>query len=373
MRRRTKWVRAGLLCLAGTGCASGGAGPTGAPATAGVLPENRGFAGGTQVQGGFTDQPSAVLDSVVAAPRGRVWSVLPAVFDTLEIETPTVERAAYTIGNPGARVARIAGSRQLSRYLECGTGIRGPNADNYEVTLQLLVRLGRAPEGTAVRTTLDAYARARDSGGEPLHCASVGTLERLVLSLIMRELAAEEAASNGGAPSPGPAPPSGGRLPVTGDVLRIECHQPGTDQTLVGEGRYVGAGDGALRLTVDTRGRTVAVPAERVIRVQVREGGSRAMVVGLVGLVIGGVAGGLYAHDAYNPDATYHLRRETVTGIGAVVGALAGGLLGAATGAMIRSDTWVDAPPEWVIRTTGAGLARSDRREPGPCPSFEGR
>lgn len=359
-----------LLCAAATGCATSGSRPA-SGASAGALPENRAFAGGTQVRGGFTDQPSAVLDSVVAAPPPVVWATLPAVFETLEVETPTVERASYTIGNRGARVARVAGTRQLSRYLACGTGIQGPNADTYEVTLQLLVRLAASGDGTVVRTTLDAYARPRDAAGEALHCASLGTLEREILALIAEGLAADRTPGVNGEAFAPVVPLSAGRVPVPGDLLRVECLAPGADSALVGQGRYVGAGDGVLRLGMDTRGRTAAVPARHVVRVQVRERRSRAVAGGLVGLVLGAAAAGTYAHRSYDPDAGYHLRQETVTGIGVVVGAFAGGLLGRMVGAMIRSDTWHEAPTEWAIRSSGAEPASTVSSTAAPCPSFE--
>lgn len=365
-----------LLCLASMACASGSAPARTVSPTSEPLSETRGFAGGLQVQGGFTNQPSAGFDSVVAAPRSAVWAAMPGVFESLELETPTQEIATYTIGDPGSRVARIAGSRRLSQYLDCGAGIRGANADSYEVTLQLLVRLATAPDGTVVRTTLDAYARPRDSAGEPIHCHSEGTLERQVHTLISEGLARAELAAAGesevGAPGSAGALPamSAGRIPVTGDVLRIECQASGVGEPLEGQGRYVGAGGGALRLTVDSRGQTVAVPAVHVSMVHVRERRSYAAVGMLVGFVAGATLGGLYASSRYNDDATYHYGPAVLATIGAVAGGLGGGLVGRIGGSLLRSDTWHEAPPEWALRTSGADPLLVSSSTAAGCPGL---
>ncbi|MGD2046059.1 MAG: hypothetical protein PVJ80_07120 [Gemmatimonadota bacterium] len=365
-----------FLCLASMACASGSTPARTVAPTSEPLPETRGFAGGLQVQGGFTNQASAVFDSVVAAPRSAVWAAMPGVFESLELETPTLESATYTIGDPGSRVSRIAGSRRLSQYLDCGAGIRGANADNYEVTLQLLVRLATGTEGTVVRTTLDAYARPRDSAGEPIHCASEGTLERRVLTLISEGLARAELAAAGESEvgAPGTAGTlsamSAGRIPVVGDVLRIECHASGFGEPPVGQGRYVGAGGGALRLTVDSRGQTVAVPAVHVRVVQVRERRSYAVVGTVLGFVAGATLGGLYGSSRYDPDATYHFRPAVVTAVGVVAGGLGGGLLGRLGGSLIRSDAWHEAPPEWALRTSGADPLLVSTSSAARCPGL---
>ena len=110
-------------------------------------------------------------------------------FETLNLETPTVDARAFSIGNRGCRARRIEGKR-LSTYLQCGSSISRPNADQYEVTLQRMVQLLDAPGGsTTVRTTLDAYARSRSSSVNAIHCTSKGRFERRVVELIREELA----------------------------------------------------------------------------------------------------------------------------------------------------------------------------------------
>jgi len=129
------------------------------------------------------------MDSVLPASVAAVWAVLPSVFDTLEVDTPIVDVRRLTIGNSRFRApSRIAGQR-LSTYLDCGVSFGRPNADRYEVVLQLAVELRPvAPKSTVVSTLVDAYASSRDVRGNALHCRSEGTLERLIFALIAERL-----------------------------------------------------------------------------------------------------------------------------------------------------------------------------------------
>ncbi len=165
-----------LVCAVSTACA-----PRSVTTSAGQRPEN--IVGGVEIQ-----NQTALVDTVISATSTAVWLTLASVFETLEIETPTVDPRALSIGNAGYSAGRIEGKR-LSTYLQCGNNIGRANADQYEVTLQLMVQLMDAPGGgTTVRTLMDAYVRPRATRGNAIHCTSKGTLERRNVELIRDEL-----------------------------------------------------------------------------------------------------------------------------------------------------------------------------------------
>ncbi|MDH3206971.1 MAG: hypothetical protein OEO79_10180 [Gemmatimonadota bacterium] len=364
------WLLVGL-CALSSACASG-APPSAGPAAPAIAPANRGFDGGTQVRGGFTNVVSSVRDSVVDAPRARVWAALPSVFETLGIETPTVDPASFTMGDPGSRVARIGGSTRLSTYLDCGIGILGPNADRYEVTLQLMVQLANNPAGgTLVRTTLDAYARPRDTSGDALQCASQRTLERQIVDLIDIEL------SGGVAPAAGASTlVNQGRIPVAGDRVRIECRIPRAQLLAIGEGFFMGAGEGELLLDVGIATGSVAVPVENVGRVQVQDRGSASRLVGFVGAVLGIAGGAYHGRTWYDRDAKVHFPQGVYMTGGALAGGIAGYLLGRIAGSFVGTTVWVDAPTGWARGYSASTVAPIVGGAVGPalpmaCPSFE--
>ena len=175
-----------LSCALSTACASGGSGTSSTgPRTERVSVGNPiGSLGSVEIT---TD--ASVQESTIPATPAAVWSVLPSVFETMQIETPTIDPRSFMIGNPGYRPSRIMGM-QLSTYLDCGNTFIGLYADRYQVTLYFMVQLADPLDGgTRLRTVIDASARPRDVRGNPLHCVSKGTLERRFLELVSEKLA----------------------------------------------------------------------------------------------------------------------------------------------------------------------------------------
>lgn len=133
---------------------------------------------------------AAIVDSVVAVSPVAAWAALPAVFETLGVEATTVDTRARAMGNERFTASRLEG-RSLSDYIDCGTSFGRARADQYQVTMQILVQVGRDPSGgTRLRTLLDAYAQPRDVSGNAYHCASTGRLERRVADLIAQRAGA---------------------------------------------------------------------------------------------------------------------------------------------------------------------------------------
>ncbi len=107
----------------------------------------------------------------------------------LEIAVTRVDSAESVMGNPGYRARRIEGER-LSRFLDCGRSFGREYADQYSVTLAVLVQLvPSADGGTVVRTFLDAYARDPATSGSNVHCITRGSLERRVGDMLAERLA----------------------------------------------------------------------------------------------------------------------------------------------------------------------------------------
>jgi len=173
-------VLVGLLLTAG--CASSGAGdvPVGAgrDRTTTVI-SGRNYSRSTRA---ISEDQS--VEGLMLATRDYGWSRLPAIFEELGIEVTYSNPAAYTMGNQGTRVRRIGGERP-SRYLDCGYGSTAqPYADDYEVTMALMVNLVAAEDGTLVTVRVEGSAKPRTVSGHAVNCSSKGTLERRILSLI---------------------------------------------------------------------------------------------------------------------------------------------------------------------------------------------
>jgi hypothetical protein len=135
---------------------------------------------------------STVGERTVAASVSQVWGVLPGIFEQLEIETTTVDPSQGLMGNAGYRARRVEG-RRLSDYLDCGRALGREYADQYAVTLTVLVQLVTAPDGrTVVRTIMDGYARDPSTSGSSVHCITWGSLERRIGDLVAERVGVTE-------------------------------------------------------------------------------------------------------------------------------------------------------------------------------------
>jgi hypothetical protein len=170
-----------LLTLLLAGCAARSSEVV--PENSGIVTSSFGGTGGVTADLALRNDPS-VSEGRVEPRVLEVWAMMPEVFERLGIEIDMADPRTASLGNSGFRTRRIEG-RQMSRYLDCGSGIGGAYADTYEVTASILVQLFAAPEGgTVIRSVFDAYARARDVRGSSLHCQSRGELERRIWALV---------------------------------------------------------------------------------------------------------------------------------------------------------------------------------------------
>jgi hypothetical protein len=137
-----------------------------------------------------TVSTSSAIGGVVPAPVQRAWAVLPAVYEQLGIRVGTVKPDEYLIGNPDARVRRSIGGVSMRRYLECGSGSVGPNAETYLITMSIHSQLVPATaDETRVFTVIGASAVPPGFGnGSAVRCASSGELERRVAALVAERL-----------------------------------------------------------------------------------------------------------------------------------------------------------------------------------------
>jgi hypothetical protein len=132
---------------------------------------------------------SSMGQRTVDASIVDAWAVLPEVLAQLEIEANRVDSREAIMGNTGYRARRIEGER-MSRYFDCGRSFGTEYADQYAVTLAVVVQLvSSADGGTIVRTFLDAYARDQALSGNSVHCITKGSLERRVGELVAERLA----------------------------------------------------------------------------------------------------------------------------------------------------------------------------------------
>jgi hypothetical protein len=121
----------------------------------------------------------------VDASVDRVWVTLLMVYEELGIPLDVHEPANKRLGNTGFQPRDLGGER-LSRYLDCGRGMGiSSYADSYQVSMSITTRVSENSDGRAlVETEILAHAEPRAVRGYPLHCSTLGTLERRIVDMV---------------------------------------------------------------------------------------------------------------------------------------------------------------------------------------------
>ena len=137
-------------------------------------------------------RPEATLheDLSLAVPPDSVFAALKAAYADLGIEVKYSNPGTGEIGNlEFVRMHRLAGDR-ITDFVNCGSGITGPAADNYRITM-LLVSTVKA-EGTGSRVETRFQARGVDStqgvSAPASQCQSLGTLEQKLHNALKEKL-----------------------------------------------------------------------------------------------------------------------------------------------------------------------------------------
>ena len=134
--------------------------------------------GGASTTLAITSSTTSSVKSVPATAE-RIWSVLPAVYESLGIPITDRDPAARTIGNTSYKVRRRLGDVPLSRYLDCGSTQGAPSAESYEIVLSVTTGLqAGTSDSTRVSITVSAMGRPVFLSAEYVRCGSTGGLEK---------------------------------------------------------------------------------------------------------------------------------------------------------------------------------------------------
>lgn len=125
----------------------------------------------------------------VASPRDSVWFALPGAYDDVGIGDVGQASNVWTMGNGRFRARRSLGGERLSRYIDCGSSIRGPMANRAEIQMSVLSQLIPVDSTrTAILTSVFALATPRAVSGNSVHCDTKGELESRIVESLRKRL-----------------------------------------------------------------------------------------------------------------------------------------------------------------------------------------
>ena len=114
---------------------------------------------------------------VLALPAARTWSALASAYNVLNIPIVAYDSTTRTISGATSAYRQFHKS-PVSRFVDCGSTLVGPNADTHRVELRLETRVvPESDSSSTLRTRLDASGTGSTSA---VNCATTGALEKLV-------------------------------------------------------------------------------------------------------------------------------------------------------------------------------------------------
>lgn len=138
-----------------------------------------------------TTSDVSVVHDTVSGQADDLFSLLPTVYDNLDVPINSVNAEARALGTLELRVRGDFAGERASRWIDCGTSITGSIAEQRELYLTLLTQIEplEGAEGrSGVSTHLTGYAVQAGRTGNRTSCRSTSQLERRIASEL-RELA----------------------------------------------------------------------------------------------------------------------------------------------------------------------------------------
>ena len=172
-----------VVALAGVaGCASSGNSST---TTVGVTQATQQvtLSTGQNVRINTTTTTVALSENVPVGPDSA-YKVLVKVYTDLAVAATTLDSRQRIVGNPSLKVRRRIGGVTLVKYLDCGYKDGAPNAETYDIVLNLMSSVsGQTPTSATVSTRIEGVATHPVFGSQTV-CTTTGELEKRIAQMV---------------------------------------------------------------------------------------------------------------------------------------------------------------------------------------------
>lgn len=176
-------------CALASACASGSGSSTTTVDTV-PAPQQITTASGQSIRLGTTSSIVAVSEAI---PIGAdsAFVLLLKVYGDLQVPTTTLDPRQRTAGNASLKTRRRLGGVSLVRYLDCGYKDGNPNADSYDIVLNVVTSVsGAAPGSSTLSTRVDGVATHPVFGSQTV-CSTTGELEKRIATAVKEKSAAK--------------------------------------------------------------------------------------------------------------------------------------------------------------------------------------
>jgi hypothetical protein len=125
--------------------------------------------------------------TVKAAPEAALVA-LRGAYEEIGVEDKLSAPGSNRVGNSYFSKTSRLGGAPLSRYLECGSTMTGPAADNFPITISLVSVVAPSGTGSTIETLLSARTGGASSSSGTSNCRTLGTLEMRLNRILVRRL-----------------------------------------------------------------------------------------------------------------------------------------------------------------------------------------
>ena len=100
------------------------------------------------------------------------------------VAATTLDSRQRVVGNPSLKVRRRLGGVTLVKYLDCGYKDGSPNAETYDIVLNLMSSVsGPTPTSATVSTRIEGLATHPVFGSQAV-CTTTGELEKRIAQMV---------------------------------------------------------------------------------------------------------------------------------------------------------------------------------------------
>jgi hypothetical protein len=124
-------------------------------------------------------------------PYAAAWAAAERVFYELKIATDKRDSAQGVLAATRYTKSSSMAGQPMSRFMNCGTGMTGPNADHYRINMAVAALLTPlSPTRTRIGVALAASGmNMQGASTDPVMCGSSGRLETDFLARFKKALA----------------------------------------------------------------------------------------------------------------------------------------------------------------------------------------
>lgn len=178
-------MRRALLLVLLTGCATAGTAATGSDSA----PRQQAIFTSPQT-GTLMSEAARATKTEIDAPPATVWLAVKKVYADLEIPVTLENPPGHQLGNPKFNKSRQMGGQRMTDFVDCGSGLTGPNAASFRIFMSSLTDvIADGKGGTTLQTTFTASGQDVTGGSsDRIPCGSSGRFEMLILNRVKAAL-----------------------------------------------------------------------------------------------------------------------------------------------------------------------------------------